>query len=65
VLVHQELIHPLPLSHQEVAHHLVATGQGLRLQLIERRLLLERGEIGGGHVNAVELRHAVIVIDAL
>ncbi len=39
VVVHQLGVHALPLTHEEVTHHLVAGGERLGLQLIESRLL--------------------------
>jgi hypothetical protein len=68
VAFYQLRIDPLPLTCQEVPHHLVAGGKRLGLEMIKGRLLLKETSVGCGDLDLVQLGHALggpVVIDAL
>ena len=61
-------VYPLPLSEEEVTHHVVAGGERLGFEMIESALLLEKARVGGGNVDEVQVGHALrfaLVVDAL
>jgi hypothetical protein len=55
----------LPLSHEEVAHHLLPFGERQRFQVVEGALLLQGVSVGSGDLNAIKfsqlLRLGVVV----
>jgi hypothetical protein len=59
VVVHQLLIHSLPLASEEVTHDLVALGEGLGFKLIESGLLREAAKVGGRDIDQIEIGHEV------
>jgi len=60
-------IYPLPLSEEELTHHLVTRGERLGFEVIESGLLLQEAGVRGGNVDVVEVGDAFrssLVIDA-
>ena len=47
-------VHTLPLSDEEVTHHLLPFGQRQRFQVVECGLLLQGASIGRGDLDAIE-----------
>jgi len=53
---YQLLFHPFPLAHQQAAHHLVAFGKGLGLQLVQSGFLPETAGVLMGNLDPVQFR---------
>jgi hypothetical protein len=67
VVRHQLSVHPLPLSQEEVTHHVVARGERLGFEMIESGLLFEEAGVEGGNIDVIQVGHALcfaLVIDA-
>jgi hypothetical protein len=68
-VVRRELVvYPFPLSQEEVAHDLVALGERVGFELVERRVLLEGVGVELRNVNTVQFGDAFglgVVVDAL